>query len=604
MQARRDDLILNISIALGIYYLFVTAYSISAQMYYFADGGYFFLHLLEVGDFVQLNPNRIYAHYATQFLPVAAIKMFGIRDHAVLSYLYGINLHLPLIACLAICYSIAKNTKPYLMVFPLLSLFGVSMNSMIFVVAQAHVISSVFWAIIFYMTLKEKYSLRDSIIFFTLVLIFMKSYESALFLGPILAFISFPRIFRKGGPQKLLWAAATVLFVASAIIALREILHPFDAGNRTNFIMSVFDLYRHYSAVLSLCFILVISVLFFLPGLQRNYFVFIALFLSGLTLLVSFGPLLNPNLIKPYLQYNARVMMAYVVPLIAVLFYILTHNRMSIFEATWKRVGILTAILVFGQISWQMIAVSQWDGYRKVFKDELSNHRGLLFFEDSLLAHNNVGNQLIKPFVWGWTVTTMSILWSEKGNVSTIITNNPQYATWGPFDPAQIDSLPKIERFDFSYKTYRESPHEVDRTYTLNQKLIFSQEGNFSRYIQSGWSKAEASHLWTDGKVASMVFKTEPPDHDPTIDIEMSPFVAPPRVPKQRLMLLVNGEKVGQSEITVPGTLQFAVHRGQWVQKNPVVLEFMLPDAISPSSIGYNNDTRVLALAFKSLTIR
>lgn len=250
-----------------------------------------------------------------------------------------------------------------------------------------------------------------------------------------------------------------------------------------------------------------------------------------------------------------------------------------------------------------MIAVSQWDGLRKVFKEELSQHRGLLFFEDSILARNSVGNQLIRPLVWPWTVTTLSVLWSDEGNVSTIITNLPAYALWGPFDPMRTDSLPTIEQFGFSFRTYRESPHEVDRTYTLNRKLIFSREGHFSRYIQKGWSIAEAGHVWTDGNVASLVFKMPDPLHDLIIDAEVTPFVVPPRLLRQRVILSVNGEKVGELEISRPESIRFTVPRSIWLKNDPAVLEFMLPDAATARSLGFNDDTRMIALGFRSLTI-
>jgi hypothetical protein len=604
VQASRDNLILKISVALGIYYIAVIAYSIYAQMYYFADGSNFFIHMLENGDFIRLNPNRIYAHYVTQFLPIAAMDIFGIKNYAVLSYLYGINLYLPIVAGLWVCYSIVKKSNPYLMVFPLLSLFGVSMNSMMHLAAgQAHVISSVFWPILFYMTLKEEYSLRDYVIFFALALVFMKSYESAVFLGPILAFISLPRIFRKGGHQKLFWAVATMFFFASIIIALREILHPFDPGNETNFIMSVFVLYRHYPAVLSLFYIFAISVFFFLPALLERYFSYIMFFLLGLTLLVSFSPLVAPSLIKPSLQYSARVLMAYMIPPMGVLFYFIAGNRISVSENTWKRVGMLTAILIFGQISWQMIAVSQWNGFRQVFREELGQHRGLLLFEDSVLSRNSIGKQLIKPFIIGWTVPTMSILWSRGGNVSSIITANQDFTTWQPFDPGNIEDLPKVERFGFSYKTYRESPHDVDSSYALNTKLNFSASGNYRRYIKDGWSFAEADHVWTEGKKAFLTFKTAQPGFDPTIDIEVSPFLAPPRITKQKVILFVNDEKVGEHEVTASSKIQFTVPRALWAKKQPAVVEFRLPDAAAPSSLGVGNDRRVLSLAFRSLTI-
>jgi hypothetical protein len=574
-------------------------------MYYFSDGAYFFLHIMEARDFIRLNPNRIYAHYATQFLPIGAMKIFGIKEYAVLSYLYGVNLYLPLVAGLWICYALVRKSNPYLMIFPLLSLFGLSMNSMMHLAAgQAHVISSFFWAIIFYMTQKEKYSLKDYIIFFILVLVFMKSYESAIFLGPLLAAISLPEIFRRGGDQKLFWTAAAILFVASAVIALREILNPYDAGNKVNFLMSAFKLYRHYPAVLSVSFIAAILFFFFKPSLLERYFYPVVIFSSGVTLLVAFGPLVDPSLIKPSLQYSARVLLAYVVPPMGIFFYFVARGRISVSTATWRRMGILTAILIFGQISWNVIAVSQWDGMRRVFKEELSKHRGLLFFEDSMLARERVGNQLISPLVWPWTVTTLSVLWSDDGNVSTIITNKPEYAEWGPFDPMRPDSLPKIERFGFSFVNYREAPHIIDRSYALNKRIIFSKEGNFSRYILSGWSNAEETHVWTNGKAASLAFKMPDPLHDPVIEADVFPFIVPPVLLKQRVLLEVNGEKIGEQEIGSPETLRFTVPRSLWLKKENAVVEFILPDATTARSVGFSDDTRMIALGFTSLTIR
>ncbi|MFH1078734.1 MAG: hypothetical protein V1766_00490 [Pseudomonadota bacterium] len=467
MQDNSKRAVSGMMMALTAYYLFLVAYWVYAQMYYFADGAYFFVHLLETGNFLQLNPNRMNAHYATQFLPVMAIKILGIRDYALLSYLYGINLYLPQLVSLAICYSLVKKDNAFLMVFPLLSLFGVSMNGSLVAISQSHVMTSVFWPIIFYVTLKERVSLKDSFIFFALVLVFMKSYESALFLGPILAFISFQKIVRKGGAQKILWGVATTLFFASAMIALREILHPYDAGNRMNFIMSVFELHRHYPAVLSMCFMILIFISSFRPELLKRHFIPIACALFACMMLVSFSPIIYPHVIMPYLQYNARVMTAYVIPPMAIFLYLIVNNRISVPRDSWNRIGILVAILIFGQISWHLITASQWNGFRKVFKQELSQHSGRVSFQDSILSRNRVGKQLVGPFLWNWSVPTLSILWSNGGNVSTIITNNPEYRAWEPFDPARIENLPKIEPFGFSYMTYKEAI-EMKRAYTIS----------------------------------------------------------------------------------------------------------------------------------------
>jgi hypothetical protein len=95
-----------------------------------------------------------------------------------------------------------------------------------------------------------------------------------------------------------------------------------------------------------------------------------------------------------------------------------------------------------------------------------------------------------------------------------------------------------------------------------------------------------------------------PLSFDPSIEIEVSPFIAPPQVTKQRLTLMVNGEEVGQSEITASGKIGFKVRRDLWLKNNTAIVEFILPDAVSPKSIGFNEDARVIALAFRSLTIR
>ena len=185
-----------------VYYVLGVFYSIYTQRYYFADGSYFFVDLLENG-FVNLKfDNRLYAHYITEFLPVGAIKVLNIRDYSVLSYLFGINLYLPEILSLLICHSIVPKDKKHLMIFPLISLFGVSMNSAFFIVSEAHVISNIFWPILIYVTLKESYSLKDVLVLLGLTIIFARSYESAFFLGTILGFVSFSKAFKSDGLVK------------------------------------------------------------------------------------------------------------------------------------------------------------------------------------------------------------------------------------------------------------------------------------------------------------------------------------------------------------------------------------------------------------------
>jgi len=602
MQGKTGRLNSTVIISLTAYYFFSVVYYIYAQCYYSADGAYFFLRILETGNFLIFNSNRLAAEYVTQFLPVASIKIFHTKNYNILSYLYGVNLQLPRIIGLLICYSIAKNTSKNLMVFPFLSLFGLSMNASFTAIHHSHVISSVFWPILFYATLKDDYSQKDIFIFLSLVLIFMRSFESALFLGAILSSISIVKGLHETSKYRIFWFVMTALFIGSIIIAVVAIIHPFDPGNRTNFIISIFALYKHYPAVMSLMFISVISAFFFMPEFSIKYSSPITISLISIMLVVSIGPFVNPNFIDLQLHYTARILTTYVLPLLAVIYLMITSKRITVSHETWKHVWILIAVLIFGQISWQIIATSQWNGYRSVFKKELSEKRGFISLEDSLIGRNAVGNQLLKPMTWPWTTPTLSIIWAEKGNVSSIISNSSFYNGWQPFNPLLVESLPKIEQFGFSFNTFKGSIYD-EKLYKFGTIINFSQQGNAHTFMSCGWANPESGHTWTSGNTASLLLITESPGHDPIIEMEVSPFVLPGKLPKQRFVILVNGEEVGRGKLTGPEKMHFTVPKGIWTKNKEIKIKFILPDAASPLSFGVNNDVRVIALGFKKIAI-
>lgn len=253
------------------------------------------------------------------------------------------------------------------MIFPLISLFGVSMNSAFFIVPEAHVISNIFWPILFYVTLKESYSLKDVLVLLGLTIIFVRSYESVFFLGTILGFVSFSKAFKSKGKQKILYSILTTLFIVTVGIAGYAILYPRDPITKMHFIHSIFLLDAHFPVIMSISALLVLSLRMFLPDLSKKYFRMMAIFFSCVVLFVSFSPLLNPNYIRPSLHYNARVLMAYLIPLLAILYLFIVWKRIIIHRATWKQLWFIVTILIFGQVSWHILATSQWAGFRTVF---------------------------------------------------------------------------------------------------------------------------------------------------------------------------------------------------------------------------------------------
>jgi hypothetical protein len=131
----------------------------------------------------------------------------------------------------------------------------------------------------------------------------------------------------------------------------------------------------------------------------------------------------------------------------------------------------------------------------------------------------------------------------------------------------------------------------------------FGKDGNASQYMREGWSGAEGPGRWTDGDFAA---------------IESGPYVgAFERVEfelaldahsfggGQRVRVTANGRDVGSTQIgrdLVRQTFKLSagtIHNGEKLR-----LEFHLPDAHSPRSVGMSGDNRKLGLWVEKLELR
>lgn len=116
------------------------------------------------------------------------------------------------------------------------------------------------------------------------------------------------------------------------------------------------------------------------------------------------------------------------------------------------------------------------------------------------------------------------------------------------------------------------------------------------KFLPYGWSGAETSFRWTDGKEAAVIFALNEPS-DRLLRIRLTPFLVPGKHESQRLEIILNqrsvkslelrDDKFAIVEINLPGNLL--------VRKN--VLVFRLPDAAAPNNFKINDDRRRLGVA-------
>ena len=443
-----------------VLYLFSVGYIIVTQRTFYGDGANYFLTLLKEKNFIfEYDFPRHYAHYFTQFPLVILIRIFNVKDLEILSYAFSLGLYFPQFISLWLCYSITKTKNIYFMLFPIISIFGIYMNVSFMSVHESHVIANIFWPILFYLVLKDEFTWRDSIALLVLGVVFTRSYESAAIWGLILLAVLVLKMRERWRNTslhtKVVRLILSALFIVSIIIAAYSIIFPLNPANRDSFLSSFPAIFVHLPAMLSFVYIVILSLCIFFPDFPKSVlFKFIFALLVIATTFISLTPLIMPELTKPYLQYPARVHMTYMLPLISLVAFFVLRGTIVISEFTWKKIAVVIAFLVIGQTTWHILATKQWDGFCRVFRNELVKNNGVVPFEDTILINNRIGNQLIGVMAWCWENPTLSILLAKDQDVKTIILN-PSSNTWQPFDPLNKNDLPKVEEFGFSFEKYK-----------------------------------------------------------------------------------------------------------------------------------------------------
>lgn len=135
------------------------------------------------------------------------------------------------------------------------------------------------------------------------------------------------------------------------------------------------------------------------------------------------------------------------------------------------------------------------------------------------------------------------------------------------------------------------------------QTLTFNYR---NRQLANGWSTPESWGTWTEGQQAKIEMRVLPQAR--SIVLDALAFVQPQH-PAQRVIVKLNGEQVLTTSLTrfhgnhleIP--ISAALSRSL-ASDDRLTIELQLPDAISPRQLGINDDSRVMGLGLKSLTVQ
>jgi hypothetical protein len=170
------------------------------------------------------------------------------------------------------------------------------------------------------------------------------------------------------------------------------------------------------------------------------------------------------------------------------------------------------------------------------------------------------------------------------------------------------DLLISADGFNVLIPNGKEDPNFKDINLDLNsldykygEVISFGTNGKSSLIKRSGWSFAEENYTWTEGNEASLIFSVKQPDKDLVLSIKMSPLLGGD-IKGQHLILFVNNQQISESIIDSNNTYQFNIPKD--IVKDELHISLRLPDAVSPKSLGLNEDNRQLALSIEYLSVK
>ncbi|HLP62686.1 MAG TPA: hypothetical protein VK186_27850, partial [Candidatus Deferrimicrobium sp.] len=141
--------------------------------------------------------------------------------------------------------------------------------------------------------------------------------------------------------------------------------------------------------------------------------------------------------------------------------------------------------------------------------------------------------------------------------------------------------------------------------YPWGTVLQFGKCSNAGRYKQTGWSPPGIYGSWTNGKAARLLIPLPRTKADSIIlQVNLKAFLGRGKLELQRVNVVVNGHETCNWQIREPGyNRQTAIIPRRFIKKNRAEIEFLLPDAVSPAEVGFNNDERILGIHVKSVEL-
>jgi hypothetical protein len=127
--------------------------------------------------------------------------------------------------------------------------------------------------------------------------------------------------------------------------------------------------------------------------------------------------------------------------------------------------------------------------------------------------------------------------------------------------------------------------------------ISFASAGNSLAFLGGGWARSEDEFTWGIGAESHLLFPRLEAADEYVLTLDVVPFVHPPELPGQRLIVSVNDTVVGSTDISRPTLLGYRIPASLARRSDKMVVTLQHPDAARPSDFSDIADNRSLAFA-------
>ncbi len=133
-----------------------------------------------------------------------------------------------------------------------------------------------------------------------------------------------------------------------------------------------------------------------------------------------------------------------------------------------------------------------------------------------------------------------------------------------------------------------------------------TDRGNALAFLEGGWSEPELHGTWMVGAESALHLPLPSRLRAAQLRYRVAAFTGGGRLPRQRLILWVNGARLHESEALADGWCEETVDLapGMLVDTDRLEIRFEHPDAISPRSLALSTDPRPLAFLAASVGVQ